>query len=126
MEKPGATKVIKMKKIILLFFLMVSVLPQAWGEEWKQDWRDKWDPVDPTELSPIDTFQAEQWLRTARALWAVGEYPTLREYCKKIVEYYPETYYAMVAEKLLMKSKKPFNNRGREFIRSNPGLLPIQ
>lgn len=126
MEEPDAPKVIHMKKIILLLFLLLTVLPSAWSKDWKPDWRDKWDTVDPTELSPTDTFQAEQWLRTARALWEVGDYPTLRLYCNRIVEYYPETYYAMVAEKLLIKSRKPPNNRSREYIRNNPGLFPIQ
>lgn len=114
-----------MKKTIFLFFLLLTVLPSAWAEDWGPDWRDKWDTADPTELSSKDTFQAEQWLRTARALWEVGEYATLRQYCNRIVEYYPETYYAMVAEKLLIKSRKPPNNRGREYIRNNPGLFPI-
>ena len=126
MEKSGAAKLTPMKKILFFLFLLSAFIPSVWGQDWKPDWRDKWSTVDPTELSPTDTFQAEQWLRTARELWEVGDYATLRQYCKKIVEYYPETYYAMVAEKMLIKSRKPPNNRGREYIRNNPGLIPIQ
>lgn len=104
-----------MKSLLLLFFLLV-ISPQSWGLE---------EPHRAGLLSKKDVFQAEQWIGFARSLWGAGDYPMVDYYCRMIVFYYPETRYAREAEKYLGKMEKPSANRRREFIRNNPGLLPL-
>ena len=76
-----------------------------------------------TELDKKNMFQAELWMKNIKALWGVGDYSTLRYYCRKTVEFYPETYYAEEAEKYLKKTENPKKNRRREFMRNDPGLF---
>ncbi|MBI2340749.1 MAG: hypothetical protein HYU99_10390 [Deltaproteobacteria bacterium] len=89
-------------------------------------------PLPPTvtvlttsELSKKDIYQAEQWLRIMNGFWAMQDYPMLRYYCQKTVEFYPGTSYAAKAEKYLEKMGKPAVVRTRKFIDDNPGLFPF-
>lgn len=93
-----------MKKILLLFLMLAFQASAA-------------------ELDKKDVFQAELWMRTIRTLWGIGDYPTLRYYCHKTIELYPETIYAEEAEKYLHKTENPKKNRLRELIRNDPGLF---
>ncbi|MFH0799985.1 MAG: hypothetical protein V2A66_07395 [Pseudomonadota bacterium] len=94
----------KMKIILFLFLMMLAFQASA------------------QELSNVDRVQAEWWMTTIRVLWKVGDYPTLRYYCQKVVQYYPETDYAVEAQKYLTKSEKPKKNKRRERIRNDPAL----
>lgn len=104
-----------MKKIILILLLMSSI-------SWATTTKPQLPP--PDDLSRKDSFQAEQWIALSRNLWEVGDYVTLRYYCRMIIDYYPETIYAEEAQKFLTKTQKPPKNRSREYIRHNPGLFP--
>ena len=135
-----------MKIFSLIFFLLFSLVP-VWSraEPWVDDpWagpplpaapepqEGTWIPAEPgaptlgapavSGLSRVDEYQAEQWLRLMKSLWQVGDYPTMKYYARKIVEYYPGTSYAAKAEMLLVKSEKPSNMK--KFIQANPGLFP--
>jgi hypothetical protein len=93
-----------MKKILILF-LILSI--QAGADE----------------LDKKDVFQAEQWMKTIKVFWEVGDYPALRYYCQKTIEFYPETFYAKEAKKYLRKTKNPKANRRRENFRNDPALF---
>lgn len=93
-----------MKKILILF-LMLAIQASA------------------GELDKKDLFQAEQWMKTIKVLWEVGDYPTLRYYCQKTIEFYPDTVYSQEAEKYLKKTKGPKTNRRREFFRNDPAFF---
>ena len=87
---------------------------KAWGQT---------APPVTGEPTGKDKFQATQWLKVARELWEVGDYPLLRRYCQMIIDRYPGTSYGREAEKLLKRSSNPAKNRSREFRRNNPGLF---
>lgn len=103
-----------MKTFLLAFLLMSSVSP-AWGEVVTPN---------PDDLSRRDLFQAEQWIALSRNLWEVGDYQTLRYYCRLIIDFYPETIYAEEAQKYMKKTEIPKKNRVREYLRHNPGMFP--
>ncbi len=94
-----------MKKILILMLFLILAFQ-----------------VSAAELDKKDVFQAESWMKTIRILWKVGDYPTLRNYCHRTVEFYPGTAYAKEAEKYLKKTENPRINHDREFIRNDPGL----
>lgn len=103
-----------MKKILLVF-LLLSSFSLAWAKEVLPN---------PDDLSRRDMFQAEQWIALSRNLWEVGDYQTLRYYCRLIIDFYPETIYSEEAQKYLKKTDIPKKNRAREYIRHNPGMFP--
>ncbi len=75
------------------------------------------------ELDKKDVFQAEQWMKTIKVLWEVGDYPALRYYCQKTIDFYPGTTYAQEAEKYLKKTENPRTNRRRESYRNDPAIF---
>lgn len=100
-------------RLPLLCALLCAAVP-AWGEE---------GPVDSIELSKVERYQAEQWLRLARDFWAVGDYATMRDFCEKILRYYGGTPYAAEARKYLLLTTNPKKNKWRKFVRENPGVF---
>lgn len=103
-----------MKKILLVF-LLLSSFSLAWGKEVLPN---------PDDLSRKDIFQAEQWVALARDFLEVGDYQSMRYYCRMIVDFYPQTIYAEEAQKYLKKTDIPKRNRIREYMRHNPGMFP--
>lgn len=95
----------KKMKIILILFLMTLAFQ-----------------VSADELSSKDRFQAESWMETIKVLWKVGDYSTLRDYCAKVIQFYPGTDYSEEAVKYLTKTEEPKKNRRREMIRNDPSL----
>lgn len=102
-------------KRILLVFLLASSVSLAWAKEVTPN---------PDALSRADLFQAEQWIALSRNLWEVGDYQTLRYYCRQLIDFYPDSIYAEEAQKYLKKTEFPKKNRAREYIRHNPGMFP--
>lgn len=103
-------------KNILIFLLLISP-SVALGEESRR--------IVP-DLSEKDLFQAEQWLQLIRGLWEVEDYTLLRHYCRKIIEFYPETHYAEEAKEFMEKTEKPGVNARRVYRRQNPALFPAR
>lgn len=81
-------------------------------------------PPVTNQLKGKDQFQAEQWLRLAKDFASLGDYPSVDHYCRLLIEYYPNTYYANEAEGILKKISSVKKNRGRQRIKNNPGLFP--